>query len=142
MTCSSNFLHAVTFLHVLHLDILRSQIELKLKVKTANILMYGYNAGLRRSRRVNESIVLCYSVLEKYQFSCKISGLLFTWFTCCDVRYGLHYNVLLELIIICYTRSKRVNGKIICLCTCSDENLFTCKISGQKLLRISSYASS
>ena len=97
------------FLHVLHL---RSQIELKLKV---NILMYGYNAGLRRSRRVNESIVLCYSFLEKYQFSCKISGLLFTWFTCCDVMYGLHYNVLLELIIIYYTRSKRVNGKIICL---------------------------
>ena len=139
MTCSSNFLHAVTFLHVLHLNILRSQ---KLKVKTANILMYDYNAGLRRSRRVNESIVLCYSVLEKYQFSCKISGLLFTWFTCCDVRYGLHYNVLLELIIICYTRSKRVNGKIICLCTSLDENLFTCKISGQKLLRILSYASS
>ena len=142
MTCSPNFLHAVTFLHVLHLDILRSQIELKLKVKTANILMYGYNAGLRRSRRVNESIVLCYSVLEKYQFSCKISGLLFTCFTCCDVRYGLHYNVLLEVIIISYTRSKRVNGKIICLCTSSDENLFTCKISGQKLLRILSYASS
>ena len=62
--------------------------------------MYGYNAGLRRSRRVNESIVLCYSFLEKYQFSCKISGLLFTWFTCFDVMYGLHYNVLLELTII------------------------------------------
>ena len=45
MTFSSNFLHAVTFLQVLHLDVLRSQIELKLKVKTANILMYGYNAG-------------------------------------------------------------------------------------------------
>ena len=28
-------------------------------------------------------------------------------------------------VIICYTRSKRVNGKIICLCTSSDENLFT-----------------
>ena len=28
------FLHAVTFSHVLHLDVLRSQIELKLKVKT------------------------------------------------------------------------------------------------------------
>ena len=44
-----------------------------------------------------------------------------------DVRYGPHYNVLLELIIICYTRSKRVNGKIICLCTSSDENLFPFK---------------
>ena len=28
------FLHTVTFSHVLHLDVLRSQIELKLKVKT------------------------------------------------------------------------------------------------------------
>ena len=46
------------------------------------------------------------------------------------------------LIIICYTRSKRVNGKIICLCTSSDENLFTCKISGPKLLQLLSYASS
>ena len=28
------FLHVVTFSHVLHLDVIRSQIELKLKVKT------------------------------------------------------------------------------------------------------------
>ena len=28
------FLHAVTFRHVLHLDVISSQIELKLKVKT------------------------------------------------------------------------------------------------------------
>ena len=31
---SSNFLLVVTFSHVLHLDVLRRQIELKLKVKT------------------------------------------------------------------------------------------------------------
>ena len=30
---SSTFLHAVTFSHVLHLDVLRRQIELKLKAK-------------------------------------------------------------------------------------------------------------
>ena len=30
---SSNFLHAVTFSHVLHLDVLRRQTELKLKAK-------------------------------------------------------------------------------------------------------------
>ena len=42
MIFSSIFLHAVTFSHVLHLDVLKSQIGLKLKeVKT---LMYGYNA--------------------------------------------------------------------------------------------------
>ena len=34
MIFSSIFLHAVTFSHVLHLDVIGSQIELKLKVKT------------------------------------------------------------------------------------------------------------
>ena len=34
MIFSSIFLHAVTFSHVLHLDVVRSQIELKLKVKS------------------------------------------------------------------------------------------------------------
>ena len=34
MIFSSIFLHAVTFSHVLHLDVLKSQIGLKLKVKT------------------------------------------------------------------------------------------------------------
>ena len=33
MIFSSIFLHAVTFSHVLHLDVLRRQIELKLKAK-------------------------------------------------------------------------------------------------------------
>ena len=33
-TLSFSFLHAVTFLHVLHLDALRGQMRLKLKVKT------------------------------------------------------------------------------------------------------------
>ena len=43
MTFSSNFLHAATFLHVLHLDVLRGQIEIETESK--NFLMYGYNAG-------------------------------------------------------------------------------------------------
>ena len=34
MIFSSIFLHAVTFSHVLHLDVLKNQIGLKLKVKT------------------------------------------------------------------------------------------------------------
>ena len=34
MIFSSTFLHAVTFSHVIHLDVLKSQIGLKLKVKT------------------------------------------------------------------------------------------------------------
>ena len=43
MIFSSIFWHAVTFSHVLHLDIVRSQVELRLKVKT-EISLYGYNA--------------------------------------------------------------------------------------------------
>ena len=41
-------------------------------------------------------------------------------------RYSLHYNVLSRLS---FSRSKGVNGKIICLCTNSDKNLFICKMS-------------
>ena len=41
----------------------------------------------------------------------------------------MHYNVLSGPIIISFSRSKRVNGKIIYLCTSSDENLFIRKIS-------------
>ena len=43
--------------------------------------------------------------------------------------YSLHYNVLSGPIIISFSRSKRVNGKIICLCTSLDESLFMHKIS-------------
>ena len=48
----------------------------------------------------------------------------------------------LKLVIISFSRSKRVNRNIICLCTSSGENLLTCKISGPKLLQLLSYASS
>ena len=57
-------------------------------------------------------------------------------------RYSLHYNVLSGPIIISFSRSKGVNGKIICLCTSSDKNLFKSKIAGSKLLRVLSYGSS
>ena len=42
---SSNFLHAVTFLPVLHLDVLKRQSEIETESKDYNILMYGCNAG-------------------------------------------------------------------------------------------------
>ena len=57
-------------------------------------------------------------------------------------KHDLHYNVLSGLIIIIFSRSKRVKGKIMCLCTNSDENLFKSKISGSKLLWLLRYASS
>ena len=33
------------FLPVLHLDVLKRQIEIETESKNSNILMYGYNAG-------------------------------------------------------------------------------------------------
>ena len=58
-------------------------------------------------------------------------------FICSDIgSYILHYNVL---IIICYRRSKRVNGKIICLCTRSEENMFTYKIFKSSTATVSIY---
>ena len=33
------------FLHVLHLDVLKRQIEIETESKNSNNLMYGYNAG-------------------------------------------------------------------------------------------------
>ena len=56
------------------------------------------------------------------------------------------YLFLTCIIMYCqdcsFSRSKRVNGKIICLCTRSEENLFSCKIPSLVLLRLLSYASS
>ena len=66
------------------------------------------NISIERSQRVNEKIVLCYTVQDEDQFPCKSSGLRFTWIVSYD-RYGLHYNVLLGHIIDCFTRNKRVN---------------------------------
>ena len=45
MIFSSNFLHAVTFYMFSTLIFLEDRLRLKLKVKTKNVLMYGYNAG-------------------------------------------------------------------------------------------------
>ena len=72
----------------------------------------------RRSKRVNEKIILCYTVQDKDQFPCKSS-----WFTriISYDRHGLHYNVLSGPIISYFIRSKRVNEQIICLCTNSEE---------------------
>ena len=45
VTFSSNCLHAVTFLYVLHLDVLKRLNEIETESKNSIILMYGYNAG-------------------------------------------------------------------------------------------------
>ena len=73
----------------------------------ACIGMYD-NISIARSKRVDEKIVLCYTVQDENQFPCKSSGLRFTWIVSYD-RYGRQYNVLLGHIIGCFTRNKRVN---------------------------------
>ena len=97
-------------------------------VGTACIIMYcrKYDVSFTSSKRVKERIILQTIFHNGDQFPYKISGSLFMRFICSDIgSHILHYNVL---IIICYRRSKRVNGKIICLCTRSEENLFIYKI--------------
>ena len=83
--------------------------------------------SITRSKRVNEKIILRYTVQDNDQFPCRF--VVHTDYQLCH-RYDLHYNVLSGPIISCFTRSKRVNEQIICLCTSSEENWFTCKISG------------
>ena len=56
-------------------------------VDMACIVMYD-NISIARSKRVNEKIVLCYTVQEEDQFPCKSSGLWFTWIISYD-RYGI-----------------------------------------------------
>ena len=60
MIFSSIFLHAVTFSHVLHLDVLRRQIE----SENWNFLMYGYNA------EPPIAIPICDSALCTWLFMC------------------------------------------------------------------------
>ena len=60
---------------------------IKMYIDMACIVMYD-NISIARSKRVNEKIVLCYTVQEEDQFPCKSSGLWFTWIISYD-RYGI-----------------------------------------------------
>ena len=56
----------------------------KMYVDMACIVMYD-NISIARSKRVNEKIVLCYTVQDEDQFPCKSSGLWFTWIISNDI---------------------------------------------------------
>ena len=43
------------------------------------------DVSFTRNKRVNERIIHHYTFQEEVQFPCKISGPLFTWFTCFDI---------------------------------------------------------
>ena len=62
VTFSSNFLHAVTFLHVLHFDVLRRQI----KIETESIFPYTTTHGIPY---VHSTIVLCDNRFEYRQIT-------------------------------------------------------------------------
>ena len=55
-------------------------------------------------------ICLC-TRLEENLFACKISSLVLLLSVTSLTRYGLHYNVLLQMIYVSFTRRKRVNKK-------------------------------
>ena len=59
MIFSSIFLHAVTFSHVLHLDVLKSQIGLKLKVKTEISLCMAIMQNNHCHLYIHSTTVLC-----------------------------------------------------------------------------------
>ena len=59
MIFSSIFLHAVTFSHVLHLDVLKSQIGLKLKVKTGISLCMAIMQNNHCHPYIHSTTVLC-----------------------------------------------------------------------------------
>ena len=50
------YLHAVTSLHVLHLDVLKKQIEMETE---SNILMYDYNAGPHMAIPIYTVLLYC-----------------------------------------------------------------------------------
>ena len=70
----------------------------KMYVDMACIVMYD-NISIARSKRVNEKIVLCYTVQDEDQFPCKSSVLWFTWIISNDIDMAC-------IIMYCY---KRVN---------------------------------
>ena len=60
-TFSSIFLHAVSFLYVLHFNVIRRQIEIE-----TESLMYGYNAGPPMAIPIYT--VLLYCVIHNYMY--------------------------------------------------------------------------
>ena len=72
VTFSSNFLHAVTFLHVLHLDVLKRQIEIETE---SNIPMYGYNAGQPMAIPIYTVLPYCVIISVVYERSSVNSAL-------------------------------------------------------------------
>ena len=78
--------------------------------------MYGYNAGQPMAIPIYTVLPYCVIPVFMQNFRLKVYKVYLFWH-----RYSLHYNVLSGPIIISLSRSKGVNGKIICLCTSLDE---------------------
>ena len=59
VTFSSNFLHAVTFLHVLHLDVLKRQIEIEAESKNKISLCMAIMLDNPWQSLSHSTVVLC-----------------------------------------------------------------------------------
>ena len=77
MTFSSNFLHAVAFLHVLHLDVLRRQIDFETEISLCLVIMMGHSY-------IHSTTILCdyrdgygglasHPYIREFQFSLSFS---------------------------------------------------------------------
>ena len=65
------------------------------------IILHSYGLHYNtRTKRVNDEIVLCFTVQEEDQFLCKISGSLFTLFTC-------FYMVVACIIMYCQQQNRK-----------------------------------
>ena len=79
------------------------------------------DVSFSRNKRVNETIILHYTFQEEVQFPRKISG---PQFICFDIN----------MACIIRTDNHHLLRVHICLCTRSDGNLLTCKISSSLVL--------
>ena len=66
----NQILYTGYFLHILHLDTIKSEINFKLKVKMNEILMYGFQLDIDHSNPyIHSTTVLCDNLLDECQWS-------------------------------------------------------------------------
>ena len=91
---------------------------------------------LQEIKGLTKRIIPLYTFQEEVQFPSKISGLLFTWFTCFDISMACIIMYCQDRLSSFFQEVKGLTKNIICLCTRSDGNLLTCKISSSLELRL------
>ena len=93
-------------LHVLHLDVLRRQIEIETESKNKNFRMYGYNAGPAMAIRIYTVLPYCVIASIKVVFIsyssnhvCRHMYVRMCIFFFCSNRFCVHIGVLYWILI-------------------------------------------